>query len=170
MAKISKEIIMNETTKIRDIALKYCNGNGIDLGCGDEKICEEAIGIDSGLDFLYGPNKDNRNLSCVNIRKEIYDLKMFDDKSLDYVYTSHFLEHLPDPITMINDIERVLRPGGYFIVYLPDRLLYTEKNLEHHYMWTAREFSNIIPGNFEIVEMIEKYYDYSFFIVARKII
>lgn len=159
---------MNETTKIRPVAIKYCEGNGLDVGCGDEKIKPDAVGIDSGLDFFYGPNKDNRDLSCVNIKLKIEDLSLFKDSCMDYVYTSHFLEHLVIPQKMIDEMVRVLKPNGYLLIYLPDRILYTEPNPEHHNMWTAKEFINLLPENIDIVEMIEKHCDYSFFIAGRK--
>lgn len=159
---------MTETSKIRQIAIKYCEGCGVDLGCGSEKIRQEAIGIDSGLDFLYGPNKDKRDFTCVNIKQQIENLTMFADNSLDYVYTSHFLEHLKDPLKMLEDIQRVLRLGGNLVVYLPDRNLYTEDNPEHHNMWTASEFVEILPKNLDVIYRIDKHEDYSFFVVASK--
>lgn len=160
---------MTETSKIKPIAIKYCEGCGVDLGCGNEKIKPEAIGIDSGLDFLYGPNKDKRDLTCVNIKQQVEDLGIFADGSLDYVYTSHFLEHLKNPSKMIEDIKRALRVGGNLVVYLPDRNLYTENNPEHHNMWTASEFIELLPENMDVVHRIDKHEDYSFFVVARKI-
>lgn len=159
---------MNETTKIRDIALPYCEGRGIDLGCGDEKIKEDAIGIDSGLDAKHGKGADWRDLSCVDIQEVVTDLSMFEDGELDYVYTSHFLEHLIEPEKMIKDVVRVLKSGGNFVVYLPDRILYTEPNPDHHNMWTCDEFVKILPEEFNIVHRIDKHSDYGFFVVARK--
>ena len=43
------------------------------------------------------------------------------DSSVDFVVCSHILEHLADPIGMIEDTFRVLRPGGVLLIMLPDR-------------------------------------------------
>lgn len=43
------------------------------------------------------------------------------DESQDFVIASHVLEHLADPIGMLAEIERVLKPGGYALVLLPDK-------------------------------------------------
>lgn len=153
---------MNETTKIRPLVLKYCVGCGIDVGCGDEKICREAIGIDAGLGSV-----EFRNLSCVNIKQCVSDVSMFCDGSLDYVYSSHFLEHLKLPDVMVSSMCRALCVGGYLIIYLPDRLLYKEPNPDHIHMWTLFDFKKMIPKNMEVVEEIAAHY-YSFLVVLRK--
>ena len=41
--------------------------------------------------------------------------------STDFVVASHVLEHLADPIGMIDEIHRVLRCGGVALLLLPDR-------------------------------------------------
>jgi len=43
------------------------------------------------------------------------------DHSQDFVIASHVLEHLAEPLGMIDDIYRVLRPGGVLMIVLPDR-------------------------------------------------
>jgi SAM-dependent methyltransferase len=47
-------------------------------------------------------------------------LRMLDDASQDFVVASHLLEHLANPIGMLDEIHRVLRPGGIALVLLPD--------------------------------------------------
>jgi SAM-dependent methyltransferase len=47
-------------------------------------------------------------------------LKMLDDQSQDFVIASHLLEHLANPISMLDEMHRVLRPGGIALVLLPD--------------------------------------------------
>jgi SAM-dependent methyltransferase len=46
---------------------------------------------------------------------------MLDDASQDFVIASHVLEHLADPLEILCEIHRVLRPGGTALVLLPDR-------------------------------------------------
>jgi predicted SAM-dependent methyltransferase len=47
-------------------------------------------------------------------------LEMLPDRSEDFVITSHVLEHLANPMAMLADCHRVLRPGGVLVVLLPD--------------------------------------------------
>ena len=48
-------------------------------------------------------------------------LGSFADASADFVVGSHLLEHVADPLGLLDDVHRVLRPGGIAIVLLPDR-------------------------------------------------
>ncbi len=45
----------------------------------------------------------------------------FDDESLDYVVSSHVLEHFYDPIKAIREWLRVVRPGGYVYMVVPHK-------------------------------------------------
>jgi SAM-dependent methyltransferase len=56
---------------------------------------------------------------------EVHDLKKplpYADSSIDYVYTSHFLEHLShdDGQKLIGEVFRVLKPRGLVRVVVPD--------------------------------------------------
>lgn len=43
------------------------------------------------------------------------------DGSQDFVIASHILEHLANPLAMLVDLHRVLKPGGLLVLILPDR-------------------------------------------------
>jgi len=45
----------------------------------------------------------------------------FRDNSLDYVATSHVLEHVANPVLALREWYRVLRPGGIIYLLVPDR-------------------------------------------------
>lgn len=43
----------------------------------------------------------------------------FEDSSFDLVNASHILEHLPDVVGFMNEVYRILRPGGRLTVRVP---------------------------------------------------
>jgi predicted SAM-dependent methyltransferase len=56
---------------------------------------------------------------------EIHNLKKrlpYEDASIDYAYTSHFLEHLAlkDARSLMKEVFRVLKPGGVIRIVVPD--------------------------------------------------
>lgn len=87
---------------------KYCRGRGLDIGYGGDPITANVV----GWDFEHGDAQLLRGL---------------DDASFDFVYSSHLLEHLPDCELALRNWWRVLKPGGYLILYLPHRDLYEKK-------------------------------------------
>jgi SAM-dependent methyltransferase len=48
-------------------------------------------------------------------------LQAFPDQSQDFVICSHVVEHLAEPIGLLADLHRILRPGGVLLILLPDR-------------------------------------------------
>ena len=80
----------------------------IELGCGPSKKDSEAIGVDV-LDF-----------PCVDLVGDIFEaLAALPDASVSSCRSSHFLEHVADLARLIDEIERVLIPGGEMIATVP---------------------------------------------------
>jgi len=50
-----------------------------------------------------------------------------EDESFDYIYSSHTLEHVIDAGESLKNWWRVLKPGGYLLLYIPHRDLYEKK-------------------------------------------
>ncbi len=48
-------------------------------------------------------------------------LRAIEDASRDFVIASHVLEHVANPVALLADVHRVLRPGGILLLLLPDR-------------------------------------------------
>ena len=48
-------------------------------------------------------------------------LRAIATRSVDFVIASHVLEHLAEPLGLLEEIDRVLEPGGLLLILLPDR-------------------------------------------------
>ena len=96
---------------------KYCKGKGIDIGCGTQILQTDLMKLDiRPFDQLYGDG-------------DATFLEEIEDESFDYVYSSHCLEHISDLKTCIKNWWRVLKPGGYLLIQVPERDLYEKKKL-----------------------------------------
>jgi SAM-dependent methyltransferase len=62
-----------------------------------------------------GPDAD------VDVDLDVDGLKAFGDASFDAVIASHVVEHLANPVAAVQELERVLRPGGRLVLVVPDR-------------------------------------------------
>jgi len=104
---------------------KYCNGFGLDVGYGGDMILPTARGWDK-------QDGDAENLVGIP------------DNTFDYVYSSHCLEHLVHPEAATEEWWRVIKQGGYLLLYLPHRDLY-EKKLELPSRWNGDHKSFWLP-------------------------
>ena len=96
----------SETSKIRSRVWPWLKmGDGLDVGCGPDKVHPECIGLDSG-----------KHPGTVQGSAEKLP---FDDDRFNWVYSSHCIEHLDDPELAISEMIRVLKPDGTLILYLP---------------------------------------------------
>jgi SAM-dependent methyltransferase len=49
------------------------------------------------------------------------DLSIIEESYFDFVVSSHCIEHQPDLIEHINQVSRILKPGGMYLLLIPDK-------------------------------------------------
>lgn len=90
---------------------KYCKGKGLDIGFGGDLVTLNCRGWD---------RKDG----------DAQYLEGIENASFDFVYSSHLLENFKNPGLVLKRWYELVKPGGYFILYIPERNLYEKrKNL-----------------------------------------
>jgi glycosyltransferase involved in cell wall biosynthesis len=82
------------------------------------KVCGEALPVD-----IVSPG-DNLPL---------------EDSSVDFVISSHVIEHFPDPIKALKEWHRVVRPGGYLFVVAPHKERTFDKDRERSTLAELKE-------------------------------
>lgn len=137
----------NESAKVRFDIVEFTRGKGLDLGCGPNKAFPHFVGVDSGKDTeLFG----------LDIQPDVQvddagHLPMFDDASQDFVFSSHLLEHIEDYAAALKEWWRVIRPGGYLVLYLPHRDFYPRigqpgANIDHKHDFEPKNIKDVMYG------------------------
>ena len=86
---------------IHPIAEKVCTGNGYDIGCGEKEWClKGAVPIDPAID-------------------ERYDARNLPEGRVDFIFSSHCLEHLEDWVGVLDYWTMRINPTGTLFLYLP---------------------------------------------------
>ena len=63
-------------------------------------------------------------------------------ESYDFVYSSHCLEHLDDPIYALCEWWGLVKPGGYLVVVVPDEDLYEQGRFKTRSRWSREHKSS----------------------------
>jgi SAM-dependent methyltransferase len=113
---------------------KYCHGQVLDIGGWDFYLMARAI----NLSFTQWTTLEN----CLDRTPQITDERFrlvhgdgcamaLPDNEYDTVLNIQVLEHVLEPLRMIAEIARVLKPGGYAIILIPQTSLV--HMAPHHY-------------------------------------
>lgn len=136
----------NETSKTKKIwseaEKSYLKGDGVDIGCGNDPVFSHAIPF------------DQEHGDANNITRYI-------TKKLDFVFSSHCLEHMYDPHHAIKEWYEILKPGGYLFVLVPDEDLYEQGcfpsryNSDHKWTFTISKQKSWSPKSVNVVDLIK---------------
>lgn len=135
---------MNETTKSKpywgDIEKAATTGRGIDIGCGPDPVTPDARPFD-------------KQHGDANVASQ------FIQEQFDFVYSSHCLEHMRDPRKAILDWWKLVKPGGYLFVLVPDEDLYEQGvfpsrfNDDHKATFTLSKARSWSPKSINVLEL-----------------
>ena len=93
---------------------KWLHGTGIEIGAHSMPIKDiRPIYVDRF--FEYAGSK------CLADVISDATVLPFRENSLDYIASSHLIEHLPNPILTLSEWCKLVRPGGIIFMVVPDR-------------------------------------------------
>lgn len=175
--KIGGKLIANYFTNVRRLfeASGMTEGRAIELGCGEgfstqrlRQILPASITLDASeyLASLVPLAKTNNPGVCVT-QESIYDLQ-HPPNSYDLVFLLEVLEHLDYPDQALEQITRVLNPGGLLILGVPREPLWRALNMArgaylktfgnttgHLNHWNKRSLIKFVGRHFGLVTHVK---------------
>lgn len=98
------------------------DGELLDIGCGSGHRLEQMRWLGwrvSGIDFdeeaVRVARERGLDVSCGTIPG-----KWFPPNSFDAIVMNHVIEHVPNPIELLTECERILKPGGRVVITTPN--------------------------------------------------
>ena len=158
--------------RFTNFSSKFRNKKILDFGCGkgnflkklkNENISKELYSLEINESYRKSLEKDFIHYSSI---EEI------EDNSLDCITMFHVLEHLPDPLSILNNLYLKLKKGGSLLIEVPncnDILLkkYNNKAFKNFTYWschlflfnsvTIRSLINRTKFNVNYIEYYQRY-------------
>jgi SAM-dependent methyltransferase len=138
---------MNEESKTlkywSDWELKFLAGDGIDIGAGVKPIVKNAVVFDK---------KDG----------DANYITKYVNKQFDFVFSSHCLEHMLDPVQALYEWWKLVKTGGILFLIVPDEDLYERGvwpsmlNEDHKHTFTISKRKSWSKVSLNVYDLVKK--------------
>ncbi|MDO9552151.1 bifunctional 2-polyprenyl-6-hydroxyphenol methylase/3-demethylubiquinol 3-O-methyltransferase UbiG [Rhodonellum sp.] len=145
-------------------------GNLLEVGCGEGRGVEVLL---DAVDNYLGIDKIQEVIDSLKIKfpKEAFQQAFippfsgFGDNSFDTVVSFQVIEHIQNDKLFLEEIHRVLKPGGKAIISTPNIRHTLSRNPWHIREYTGQELTTLSEGIFDKVESMgiggnQKVWDY----------
>lgn len=143
----------------------------LDLGCGPEKTVKNAIGIDFIPKGERIPSLDGDPISEADIAADVSKDLPVEDGTVDVIIARHILEHMLDPITVLQRWIKKLKKGGRLILALPnqDWHLTIPMNQEHVHAYNPETIYTLLTAlGMKVLQIIDSGNRISFIAIGEK--
>jgi SAM-dependent methyltransferase len=111
----------------------------LDVGCGTGWLADhfaDYSGLDGSPDAVAAAAERGRNVQLHDVAEPL----PLPDASFDGVVMKDLLEHVPDPVALVGEVRRVLRPGGRVFASSPDAQRWVWDDYTHRRPFTRKSF------------------------------
>jgi SAM-dependent methyltransferase len=134
----------------------------LDAGCGTgygsrllaEAGAREVVGVDIAravLEAVAADMPDSVRLQAGDVRR-----LDFEDNTFELVVCFEVIEHVEDPLTVLDELARVLAPGGLLLVSSPNRNVYPPGNPHHLHEFVPSELESELSARLRHVLLLRQ--------------
>ncbi len=109
---------------------KYAGGRLLDLGCGKAPLYASYRPFVRSVTLADWGSSMHENIH-LDVICDITKKLPFKNNSFDTVILSDVLEHIPNPASLMSELERILSPGGTVLINVP--FMYWLHEIPHDY-------------------------------------
>jgi len=130
----------------------YFVGNGLDIGGKPDPLVLYSD--------LFSQMKDVKTWDWED--GDAQHLDGVSNNQYDFVHSSHCLEHLVDPKEGLRNWLRVVRPGGYLVITVPDEDLYEQGvfpstfNKDHKWTFTIFKIRSWCERSLNVIDLVRE--------------
>jgi ubiquinone/menaquinone biosynthesis C-methylase UbiE len=106
-----------------------------------------------GIDVDEGLIEEVRRVAPPNVSFDVGDVRQlpYADDEFDLIVCFETIEHVPDPERVLDELKRVLKPGGMLALSTPNRDVYAPGNPFHLRELTSNELESELTSRFRSV-------------------
>lgn len=124
----------------------------LDVGCGISTVLHYMNGERYGIDPLANEYKKVYNYpEGINIQKGVGEDLPFPDEYFGVVFCSNVLDHVTDPPRTVDEIYRVLKASGYFVLTVEIFGEETQRDPAHPHSLTKEMLYPLFESKFKAV-------------------
>lgn len=125
-------------TNLREMGLAILHGNGLEIGAMHNPT---PVPIGCGVEYYDVVTKAEAMALFPELPNESFSiepkyigdvdkdgLSVIPKDHFDFVILSHVIEHVANPIRVVEEIFRVVKPGGHVVIACPDKLYTFDKD------------------------------------------
>jgi SAM-dependent methyltransferase len=125
----------------------------LDVGCGGAWLgdhFDDYTGIDVSPEAVEAARSRGRQVLLVDGDEPL----PFEEASFDGVVLKDVLEHVTNPVALVREVRRVLRPGGRAFASSPDAQRWVWDDYTHRRPFTRKSFRNLFEDQGLHVEQL----------------
>lgn len=155
---VSDNPIHQRLLKAYYLAEPYIQGRLLELGCGEGRgveilapHCDDYLGLDKIHEVI---ERLDREYPDLDFRQAVFPpFDGLESNSYDVIVSFQVIEHIKNDKLFLEEIYRVLKPGGTAILTTPNIKKTLTRNPWHVREYTAQELTDLASSTFDRVEM-----------------